>query len=147
MKLFILVGIPGSGKSTRVKHILSKLSADVICPDDIRLEITGDASDQSKNSEVWDIAYQNLHASLTKGSNVIFDSTAVSKKARKRLLSIGKKYDCEIIAIVCNVSLKTAISRQSLRSRKVPNDIITRFHDRFETPTTAEGFDLVLVYD
>jgi predicted kinase len=146
-ELYITVGIPGSGKSTGIKKITETTNATVICPDDIREEISGDASDQSQNERVWKIAYARLHKALESGKSVIFDATSVNPKSRKPLIKVGKQYDCEIVACVFPVTLRTAIQRQSLRNRKVPEDVIKRFYERFKMPSTDEGFDKIFVYN
>ncbi len=45
----MLIGIPGSGKSTWIKE--NSKGYEIVCPDVIRTEICGDISDQSKNNE------------------------------------------------------------------------------------------------
>ena len=141
------MGIPGSGKSTGIRKVIEKTKAVVICPDDIREEVTGDAGDQSKNEKVWKIAYARLHKSLKQGKSVVFDATSVNPKSRAPLIKVGKQYDCEIVALVFPVTLRTAIERQSLRNRKVPSDIIKKFYDRFKMPFADEGFDKIFVYN
>jgi predicted kinase len=145
--LYITVGIPGSGKTTGVKDIVEKTDATVICPDDIREEVSGDASDQSQNEKVWKIAYARLHKSLENGKSVVFDATSVYPKARKPLIKVGKQYNCEIVACVFPVTLQTAIDRQKGRDRQVPAEVIERFYDQFKMPSTSEGFDKVFVYN
>ena len=71
MKLYISVGISGSGKST----YLNKLNVPVVCPDDIRKELTGDISDQSQNPKVWFEAYQRLKDYIARDEDVAFSAT------------------------------------------------------------------------
>lgn len=146
MKLYITVGIPGSGKSTYTNKIISETdNVKVISPDEIRGELTGDVSDQSRNADVWGLAHKRLHESLSSDCNVIFDSTAVDKKSRKNLIKIGKKYDAEIIALAFPVTFETAVERQKGRDRQVPLDVIQRFSDKFTLPSKKEGFDDVRI--
>lgn len=145
--LYITVGIPGSGKSTGIVKLAEKTGAIIICPDDIRKVVSGNAADQTDNEKVWKIAFSRLHKSLEDGKSVIFDATSVYPKARKPLIKIGKKYDCEVVAYVFPVTLRTAIERQKNRDRKVPDEVIKSFYDRFKMPSTSEGFDGVFVYN
>ena len=54
--LIELIGVSGSGKSTWIKNNKSKWNKTVvISPDEIRKELTGNISDQSKNKEVFEL--------------------------------------------------------------------------------------------
>lgn len=144
--LYITVGIPGSGKSTGIKKLLETVDAEVICPDDIREEVSGNAADQSQNEKVWKIAFSRLHKALKGDKSVIFDATSVNPKARKPLVKIGKQYKCEIVACVFPVTLQVAIQRQANRDRKVPDSVIENFYNRFKMPSVSEGFDRIFVF-
>jgi predicted kinase len=85
-KLIILVGISGSGKSTWLKSI-DLTDYVVISPDDIRRELTGDVSNQTKNREVFLLVNMRIVSAINDGINVIFDATNVKSIDRKSLLS------------------------------------------------------------
>lgn len=92
-KLAISVGTSGSGKSTFGNKLENTT---VICPDDIRKELTGDISDQSKNAEVWKIAYDRLRKSLENGEDVYFSATTLTSKNLKALLNVVEYLKPEI---------------------------------------------------
>lgn len=79
MTIYIPIGISGSGKSSYQKRFLPKVN--VICPDTIRKQLTGDVSNQSMNTEVWIVAYDQLESYVIKGEDVYFSSTNLSTKA------------------------------------------------------------------
>ena len=148
VKLLMMVGLPGAGKSTHVKsieRILKKRKSpySIISPDDIREELTGSVGDQSKNKEVFEIAFSRLREQLSKGVTVIFDSCAVNKKSRKNLLKIAKSKKAYSVAVVVDVKLSQALKQNAGRDRKVPDDVIKRFNTNFKMPTLDEGFDQV----
>jgi predicted kinase len=148
MKLYLTCGIPASGKSTWTsKFLQNNPNTIVICPDDIREELTGDASDQSKNKEVWELAYERLNTALCRKLDVLFDSTMVDEVSRKFPLEISKKYKAETIAVAFPVGLETALKRNAGRDRKVPEDVIRKFYERFVFPDESEGFDNVIVVE
>jgi predicted kinase len=141
--LHLMVGIPGSGKSTYIK---SKLADKIlICPDDIREELTGDASDQSQNALVWDTAYKRLHQALQNGKDVVFDATMVDKRSRKQPIKVARKYGVAVHAVAFPIDVSVAIDRQNKRDRKVSVDVIQRFADRFVLPSKSEGFETIVV--
>lgn len=81
-----MVAPPGSGKSTWIKKNSKALEAEVVCPDLIRKEITGDISDVSKDGRVWELARERTKAILSKGNNVILDATNCKTKYRNAFI-------------------------------------------------------------
>jgi predicted kinase len=83
--LTLMVGIPGSGKSSWIAENKSE-NAVVVSPDDIRRELSGNVSDQTQNAKVWELAKQRTVEALKLGKDVILDATNVATKSRKRFL-------------------------------------------------------------
>jgi hypothetical protein len=71
----MLVGIPGCGKSTYLRKVNSP-NVLIVCPDDIRRELTGDISDQSRNGDVWVAAEERIKSGLSP-LNFLIISTSV----------------------------------------------------------------------
>lgn len=69
--LYIPIGISGSGKTTYG----NKLNVPVVCPDDIRKELTGDISNQSKNAEVFLVYKDRLSKLASKGKDAFTSMT------------------------------------------------------------------------
>ena len=88
-KLILPVGISGSGKSTWIKSQTDSNTV-VVSPDDIRRELTGNISDQTKNGEVFQIAHKRVADALNAGKNVIFDATNIKSRDRKSLMNYMK---------------------------------------------------------
>lgn len=82
-KFIIPVGISGSGKSTWI-NANRKSNTVVISPDEIRRELTGNISDQSKNNDVFVLAFKKAIDALNNGNDVIFDATNVTSFHRKK---------------------------------------------------------------
>lgn len=130
--LVITIGIPGSGKSTWRKKFCKKSQYEYVCPDEIREEITGSVSDQSRNKEVWDIAYSRLNQYILENKNVVFDSTACNISTINKLQEHSKnailcfkifKEDAQ----VCKNRIKSDIEHKINRSN-VPSEIIDRMN-------------------
>lgn len=82
----MLIGIPGSGKSTWINQFNKNDKYIVISPDDIRREITGSISDQSQNANVWRITKERVLKNLENGRSVILDSTMTDSIRRKEFI-------------------------------------------------------------
>lgn len=140
----MMVGIPGSGKSTYVNKTLKNEYENlvVVNTDDIREDICGDASCQDKNTAVWGIAKNMIITSLKENKNVVLDATNVSYKDRNKTLSyIPKNVKKVCKVILC--SIDEIFERNESRDRVVPKDVIIRMLSRFSMPTEKEGWDKI----
>lgn len=129
--LLILVGPPGSGKSTWVKDFVSRTNYKVVCPDEIRKELTGSISDQSQNATVFETAYHRLKENLNNKENTIFDSCACNMRTIKSLKTIAKDKAIVVFKIfnvdaeTCKNRIKEDIKNGVDRSN-VPDEVIDR---------------------
>ena len=139
-----MVGISGSGKSTFAGGLETSLSAKVVSTDDIRLEITGDATDQTRNGEVFGIARKRIDDLLAQGKNAVIDATSLSQKDRRLWVDLGKKHGAELVAYVVNRPADVAKQQNLKRTRQVPDWVIDKQKAKLQLPTTAEGFDKIV---
>ena len=149
-KVVIGIGVPGSGKTTLLKAFAHNNKYIYICPDDIRAELTGDASNQTKNDEVWKEAYLRTEKELCAGNSVVFDATTADFEQRKHLLGFVRLKGAEKIqGIYVNVSLETAKERNMQRERKVPESVIEQMYKALTNfpPRVSDGFDSILLVD
>lgn len=146
IKVIVGIGMPGSGKTTVLKDFAEKNSYSYICPDDIRRELTGNSSDQSKNREVWEEARKKMAEKLRVGETVVFDATFVNPEQRKKFLSFARENGAEKIqGVYLDVGLKTAKMRNDNRERKVPEHVLERMDKSIRDfpPEIEDGFDSV----
>ncbi len=147
MGLFILVGIPASGKSTFCKSVLLRMLDNVlyISTDKIREELGGSEDSQVPNKLVLKILYERIEEGLKQGKNVIVDATNIKKSWRQPLISMGQKYKVPIYAYVLSKSLDECIENNNKRSRKVPIWVIEKYYRDFEIPDISEGFTAIFI--
>lgn len=148
--LFVMIGIPGAGKSSFIEQNLKQKypNLEVISTDAIREELCGDASDNSRDKEVFPLSQERMRNALSKGQPVVYDATNVSKKDRRRLFSSLGRLDksTQKHAIVVLAEPEVAIANQEKRTRFVPDYAIYRMMARFQMPTKSEGFSDVVLY-
>jgi predicted kinase len=134
----MLIGIPGSGKSTYLRSISSD-NVKIVCPDDIRRELTGDISDQSKNGEVWDKAKQDILNNISQGFYTILDATNVDTGRRREMLSMirsefpgidtyARIFDAD--PEVSKQRIKKDLENEVVRSN-VPDEVIDRMYKQY----------------
>lgn len=143
-KLIIMVGLPGSGKSTRAKELATlEKSCEILSSDAIRKELSGSEQDQTQNDKVFRLLYQRMNELLSEGKSVIIDATNTTLKSRRRILS-----ECEIpcyreVQLVMT-PVEECISRDASRERSVGKEVIYKFEASFQCPQYFEGFDTII---
>lgn len=99
MEIIIPIGISGSGKSRLYKMKYSHL--ELVSPDLIRKELTGDISDQSKNKEVFDIVDKRVKSLVEEGKSFFYDATNVNKIYREAFVNqFEGESDIKIIYVI-----------------------------------------------
>lgn len=143
--LAVMIGISGSGKSTYANGLKTSLNAQLVETDAIRVELTGNAEDQTQNARVFGLAKRRIDNILSQGKNAIIDATSVSIRDRKDWIDIAKKNNAEVRAYFIDTPIDIAKQQNRKRERKVPEDVIDRQASRLQPPTKSEGFDAVVV--
>src|SRR5262249_23264457 len=93
-RLYVLVGIPGAGKTTYARRELG--GALRVCLDDLRLMLSGKSFDLATEPAVV-VAAEALRGSLaafaaSKGANLVFDATHVTQAHRRPLIATARQY-------------------------------------------------------
>jgi len=142
--LLILCGPPGSGKSTWGKKFAFDNNVEYVSTDAIRAEIGSGEADQSVSAAAFGIARRRVSAALASGKSAMIDATNVNPKSRKDWINMGRGAGAYIVAVAFEVSREELIKRDAERSRRVGVEIIDRFVNKYQRPTTAE-VDKVIV--
>lgn len=150
--LYILIGVPGCGKSTYAEELSEKLVkkhdvvVSTISSDKIRKHLYGDESCQDCPSKVFAIAHNVIKNQLSVGYDVIFDATNIHKHNREELIKevlFEVNKPVRFVAIYFNTPIEECIKRQELRDRKVPKKVIEKMARQIDKPTFEEGFDII----
>lgn len=142
-KFIMLVGIPGSGKSTYADFLQERDGFTVHSSDAIRKELSGSISDQSLNNKVFNLIHKRIIDDLKLGKNVIYDATNMSRRRREGFLRNLERVDCEKVCRVIAPSVETCKERNLGREFPVPEAVIERMANSFQIPVIGEGWDSV----
>ena len=143
--LAVMIGISGSGKSTYANGLKTSLNAELVETDAIRLELTGNAEDQSQNGKVFEVARKRVNDILAQGKNAIIDATSLTIRDRKDWIDIAKNNNAEVRAYFIDTPVSICKSQNNKRQRKVPEWVIDKQAAKLYAPTKSEGFDSVTV--
>lgn len=143
LKVFILIGIPGAGKSTLVQKIKQ------FYPNDEFVVINQDKLGSKE------VCIETMHAALEVDKNVIIDRCNINSKQRKVWLDITHYYNVKSIhGIFIDVDPEEALARIHLRknhetinydmSIEEKRKIVYQFVNTFEYPKLDEGFTSIL---
>ena len=146
---YILIGLPGSGKST-VRREIQDTGMMIISSDDY-IETFAKVAGKTYN-EVFEEAvgfaqtYVNktFEECIENRTSFVWDQTNLTKKKRRSIMSrIPKVY--KKVAVFVNTPLETCIYRNNLRQRSIPENVIVNMSNQLEVPSLDEGFDEVRI--
>lgn len=148
--VIMMIGVPGSGKSTYAKNIQHSYKNPVILStDSIREELYGDENIQGDSSQVFSTFYGRFqeYALDLETDCIIVDATFNNTWSRKELIR-RMPSNCELHGVFMNTPLDVSIERNNARNRVVPEDVIRRMHRNLEKepPLLVEGFTRINVY-
>lgn len=133
-KLVLMVGIPGSGKTTLSKMLIERGYA-VLNADSIREELWGDATDQREASKVFEIFFKRLDDLLDLQKDIVIDNTNTNPRHREQSIVRARQKGYEDIQLwVLDVPLELCLERNKTRERQVPEDIVTKMHSTITGP-------------
>jgi predicted kinase len=100
VKLYILCGIPFSGKTTLANELVKRLSFTRIDLDEVKFDLFGkDITDEEIDQSGWDKIYQEMYKkieeALQNGKTVIHDTGNFTKYERSLISDIAKKVGVE----------------------------------------------------
>ena len=150
-RLYLMMGVPGSGKSTYVKSML-KYGDIYVSRDEIRYSLLTDEDDYfAKENEVIRTFIENIDKSLVMEEycgDVYADATHLSPKSRAQVLNQLKNKD-KVSVIYLDIPLNIILERNAQRKGRalVPENVVRRMYNSIILPTKAEGIEELIIID
>lgn len=140
--LYVMVGIPGAGKTTYAK---TKFGHAVrIGSDDLRKEFFGKELTLRGYRMIHRTMLQRASESLREGRDVVIDCMNASVRARSAYFQILPK-GTFIAAVYLKTPVREALRNNRNRSRHVPAVGILWNRLRIRAPRETEGFDGIVI--
>lgn len=151
VKLYVMSGVAGSGKST-IAEAIAKDGAIIVSSDKIRenLFATLDESVQNKecNRKVFEELYKQVQENLEKQRDVIIDATNLSQKKRMYIYERFKDMVDETTILSTFENLDTLYERNRNRplNKMVPDEVVYRQYLSMQPPRKGIDCDNYVVY-
>jgi predicted kinase len=141
-RIVIMVGLPGSGKSTW----LQQLGVTAISSDAVRLLLADDATIQTIHPQVFATMRYLLRRRLAIGRPVSYvDATHLTPAERAPYVTIARKFGCDLEAVFFDIPAEICQQRNRQRQRIVPEEAIEAMRSKLVPPSLEDGFTRITI--
>lgn len=155
--VYVLAGIPGSGKSTVADALRARASragaagaVRSVGSDALRAELAGSESERSHEDLVWTVFFERTAAFVgdPRVQAVILDATFSDAALRRRVVRLVREVggpDVRIVGVHVDTALAECLRRNAARARRVPEFVLRDMHALLSAtpPAVEDGFDIV----
>ena len=146
-KLYVLIGVPGSGKSTWIKNQEWAKDCVVVSTDEFVEDYAKECG--QTYSEVFDdymptavrLMADKVVRAREAGKDIIWDQTSTTEMSRKRKFNMLPDYYA--IAVIFKTPNEEELKKRlaSRPGKIIPNYVIEQMIDGWQDPTEEEGFN------
>jgi predicted kinase len=144
-KFIMMIGIPGSGKSTYAEKIAKEENAVVISSDKLREELFGNVWEVRKNAILFAEMFKRAEKHLGQGTSIVLDATNIRRAERKSVLKKFEAFYKECYYV--KTPIIKVLDQNRMRERNVPEEIICQMYEKIQEPQMSEGWDKVNIIE
>jgi predicted kinase len=147
--LFVLIGLPGSGKSRWAQTNADQIGAVVVGSDEVRAEFQARGKNPRDGDAVFAEVERRARGLLQADRSVILDATHYQRRYRTYAIEVARQLRVPCVAVWFDTSLAEALQRNGWRTgdrfgeQRVPEHIIREMAAHFDPPGRDE-FDRVV---
>lgn len=148
-KVHMMVGIPGSGKSTYSEALHQECGYPIVSTDVVRT-----LHPDWEEVKIWPEVYRLCAEYLSNDVDIIYDATNITPKVRNRFCDeVNKLYDkYERVAYYFDVPVEICKNRVIERNKIpgnlfLPPEVIASYGEKIIKPTKEEGFIDIIEID
>jgi len=147
--LYLMVGLPCSGKTTRAKELEDELFALRLTPDEWHVNLFGhdvhDPEHDKRHGLIEDMLWQIATRALSLGTNIILDFGFWAKEEREFFRSCAKKIGARSEIVFMDVDEEELLRRVRIRNENltnsthyIPEELMMSWIRFFQTPDKNE---------
>lgn len=147
----VIVGLPGSGKSTWIKENVFDPKVRILSTDNIIQDyadthgMTYNECFEDQIGEATKTFFNSINEAVKDGVSFIVDRTNLNKKSRKRILDmIPDDYIKVCVYVTCENDICHEYRLQNRPGKTIPSRIVESMKKSFEMPTADEGFKSIV---
>jgi len=149
--LYVLVGVPGSGKTTWIGRQMFDWTNTVIVSTDHHVEQYARSVGKTY-SEVFkdymttavDLMSKTAVDAFKNNKVVIWDQTSTTAKTRAKKLRMAPAHYKKVAVVFKTPNVDTHAKMLDRPGKEIPTEIVKDMIDKFEYPTVEEGFDKII---
>ena len=130
--LYVMCGIPGSGKSTLSKQLAEEYGLTRFSFDEMKCYTTRQF-------------LRPVVATLQEGKSVVMDSTHLRVNGRKVILDAVKDIPCRKVCVLMDTPFDECLRRNANREARVSDMMMESVHRTMQKPTLSEGWDEIII--
>jgi len=145
--IYLLIGLPGAGKSTIARKLQKEIGAIIIGKDIIRYEMLGEEYN-AETEEMVHSMFKGLYtAAIVYERDIILDGTHITRETRRELVDIAKAYRVPIMAVAVSCEFEESWRRKQETGTGMAWSVFVDKTREYEPPLMDEGFYEVAVID
>jgi predicted kinase len=125
--LYLMVGLPCSGKTTKAKELENELQAIRLTPDEWQVNLFGhdtlDPDHDKRHSLIEDMLWQIAARALSLGTNIILDFGFWAKEERDDYRSRAREIGARSEVIFMDIEAEELMKRVRMRNEELTNTI------------------------
>lgn len=151
-KVYVMVGLPGTGKSTYIKNNLKDL---FVASSDDYIQLKADLAGATYNEmfqscvdEATSVFNRLIKMATVANIDFVIDRTNLTVKTRSQILKkIPDSYSKIAVHIHTPSDYNEWLRRLNRPGKLIPNHVISNMINNYEPPHISEGFDEIITVE